>query len=242
MNIVYCLQHSERVRPLTVSEWAIVRGLDLRVVRVDLAESFPEVGSVRRLVVLGGQMNTDQVNEYPWLALERDWIREVIMHGRALVLGICLGSQLIAEALGGSVGRAEHPEVGWQKIERTRAGEQDPLFSQLPDSFEAMQWHFDQWSLPKKAVLTATSQGTSTQAFSYADGRVNALQFHPEFTCDRTRELTETADDLPQVGGFVQAPASFLADRSRFARLREICFQILDRALDIRSDVGSHSG
>lgn len=228
--IVYCIQHSERVRPLTVAEWAEARDLDLRVIRIDLGERLPATPLVERLVVLGGQMMTDQVDEHPWLGLERDWLRAVIQHGRARVLGICLGSQLLAEALGGRVERAQVPEVGWQRIERTGAGADDPLFGRLPDSFDAMQWHFDAWTLPPGATLVATSDGCPTQAFTFGD-RVHAVQFHPEFTFARTRELVATTTDELDVGGCIQSPDEFLADPDRFARMRELCLTMLDNAL-----------
>jgi GMP synthase-like glutamine amidotransferase len=228
--VVHCIQHSERVRPLAVGEWAAERSLELRVVRIDLQEPLPEVAAVERLVVLGGQMMTDEVDEHPWLDTERAWLRKVVDLGAARVLGICLGSQLLAEVLGGSVGRADVPEVGWQRIERTDAGARDPLMSRLPPAFDAMQWHFDSWQLPPGAVLTATSAGCPTQAFTYGD-RVHAVQFHPEFTYERTTELVATASQPLQVGGCVQDPESFLADPDRFAELGALCRRLLDAAL-----------
>lgn len=228
--VVHCIQHSERVRPLTVADWATERELELRVIRIDLGERLPAAPLVDRLVVLGGQMMTDEVDQHPWLGLERDWLRAVIQHGNARVLGICLGSQLLAEALGGRVERAETPEVGWQRIERTDAGATDPLFSRLPDSFDAMQWHYDAWTLPPGATLTATSSGCGTQAFTFGD-RVHAIQFHPEFTFERTTELVATTTEELQVGGCIQSPDEFLADPDRFARMRELCMHLLDTAL-----------
>lgn len=226
--VVHCLQHSERVRPLTVASWARARGIDLRVVRVDL-EPLPDPSTVERLVVLGGGMNTDEVAEHPWLDDERAFLREVLDLGRARVFGICLGSQLLAEVLGGSVGRADVPEIGWQRIELTEDGRRSPVFGPLGD-FDAMEWHGDAWTLPPGATLVATSAGCTTQAFSMGD-RVHAVQFHPEFTHARTTELAaSTTDDLTR-GGFVQRPERFLADPARFERLERTCHELLDRAL-----------
>jgi GMP synthase (glutamine-hydrolysing) len=228
--VVHCIQHSERVRPLTVAEWAKERGADLRVVRVDMLGALPPVPLVERVVVLGGAMNTDQTDEHPWINLEREWLREIVQQGRAKVLGICLGSQLLAEALGGSVERAAVPEIGWQRIERTADGATDRIFSALPAEFDAMQWHGDAWTLPPGAKLVATSRGCATQAFAWGDN-VHGLQFHPEFTYERTRQLVETTTDDITPGGFVQSPDEFLADPARFERMRELCFTLLDRAL-----------
>ncbi|MCB0879415.1 MAG: type 1 glutamine amidotransferase [Thermoleophilia bacterium] len=231
--VVHCIQHSERVRALSVADWAAARGIDLRIIRVDRGEPLPAAPLVQRLVVLGGAMMTDEVDEHPWLVLEREWLRAVVEHGEAKVLGICLGSQLLAEALGGSVERAEVPEVGWQRIVRTEAGDDHPVLAALPREFDAMQWHYDAWTLPPGAALAATSDGCATQAFTYGED-VLAVQFHPEFTFDRTRELVDSTTDDLTPRGHVQSPDQFLADPERFARLRELCFDLLDRALDVQ--------
>lgn len=228
--VVYCIQHAERVRPLTVAEWAAERDVDLRVVRIDEGEALPDPERVERLVVLGGGMNTDQADEHPWIPIERDWLERVVTLDRAEVLGICLGSQLLAEALGGSVGRADVREVGWTRIELTLDGRDDRVFGSLPETFDAMQWHGDAWTLPPGARLAATGAGCATQAFVHGD-RVRAVQFHPEFTHARSTELAATTTDDLTPRGFVQSPEQFLADPSRFDALREVCVTLLDRAL-----------
>lgn len=236
-TIVHCLQHSERVRPLTVVDWAVERGLDLRVVRVDL-EPLPPVEEVERLVVLGGGMNTDEHDEHPWLLDERAFLREVIARDVARVLGICLGSQLIVEAIGGSVQRSPTPEIGWQHVRLTDAGRRSHVFSALPDSFHVMQWHGDEWLLPRDgAALAATSDGCANQAFT-AGPRVSGVQFHPEFTLERTSQLAATTTDDLAPRGWIQSPDTFLAPVERFVQLRELCLQLLDRALlhEQRSD------
>lgn len=228
-TVVHCLQHSERVRPLTVAEWAAERGVDLRLTRVDV-EPLPDPGEVERLVVLGGGMNTDEVEEHPWLDTERAFLANVLDRGSARVLGICLGSQLLAEVLGGSVGRAEVPEIGWQRIVLTDAGRRSPVFGDLPVAFDAMQWHGDAWTLPPVAELMATSDGCVFQAYS-AGELVHGVQFHPEFTYERTTELAATTTDDLSRGGFVQTPDQFLAEPARFAAMRVLCLGLLDRAL-----------
>lgn len=228
-RLVHCLQHSERVRPLTVADWARERGLELRVVRVDL-EPLPDPRHVQRLVVLGGAMNTDEGDRHRWLHEERRFLRAVVEHRRARVLGICLGSQLLAEVLGGRVGRAAEPEVGWQRIELTEHGRRSPVFGALPASFDAFQWHGDSWQLPPGAELVATSSGCSSQAFS-ARGRIHGVQFHPEFTFERTRELAATTTDEPRTGAWVQPPEEFLAEPDRFETMRATCMTLLDGAL-----------
>ncbi len=228
--VVHCIQHAERVRPLTVADWATDRDVDLRVVHLHAGDELPDPASVERLVVLGGGMNTDQADEHPWIPVERDWLQRVVALERAEVLGICLGSQLLAEVLGGSVSRAGVREIGWTRIEITPDGCADRVFGALPATFDAMQWHGDAWTLPPGAILAATGAGCATQAFVFGD-HVRAVQFHPEFTHARTTELAETTTDDLTPRGFVQSPEQFLADPARFDALRDVCFQLLDHAL-----------
>lgn len=232
--VVHCIQHSERVRPLTVAEWAHERDVDLRVIRVDAGDPLPEPATVKRLVVLGGGMNTDEAAEHRWIPTERDWLARIIEQDRADVLGICLGSQLLAEALGGTVGRSDAREIGWTRVRITDAGLDDRVFGCLPAQFDAMQWHGDAWTLPPDAQLLATGDGCATQAFGFGD-RIRAVQFHPEFTFARTTELAATTTDDLTPTGFVQSPDEFLADPARFDALREICMRLLDAALLRRS-------
>ncbi|MCW2962110.1 MAG: amidotransferase [Thermoleophilia bacterium] len=225
---MWCFQHSERVRPLDVERWATDRGVELQVVRVDL-EPLPDPAVVEQLIVLGGQMNTDQVEQHPWLDAERDFLRALVARPTPRIVGICLGAQLLAEVLGGSVGRAEHPEIGWHRLELTPAGQRSPVFGTLEPSFDAFEWHGDAWTLPPGAELTVTGATCATQAFSW-DGRVHGVQFHPEFTFARTTELAATtADDLTR-GGAVQAAHQFLADPTRFDQLTSKLDTVLDAA------------
>lgn len=227
--VVHCLQHAERVRPLSVAQWADARGVELRVTRLDL-DPLPDPTQVERLVVLGGGMNTDEADEHPWLDAEREFLRRVLEQGTARVLGICLGSQLLAEVLGASVGRTDTPEIGWQRVRLTDAGRASHVFSALPDEFDAFEWHGDAWTVPRAAELTITSDGCAFQGFA-AGPRVSAVQFHPEFTYARTAQLAaSTTDDLTR-GGYVQPPDVFLADPARFDSLRVICDTLLDQSL-----------
>lgn len=227
--VVHCFQHSERVRPLGVQRWATARDVELRVVRVD-REPLPAAADISRLVVLGGQMNTDEVADHPWLAAERALLTELVARDDVRIFGICLGSQLLAEVLGGSVGRAEHQEIGWHSIQLTSEGRASRVFGALPSSFDAFEWHGDAWTLPPDATLTATGATCETQAFEWGD-RVWAVQFHPEFTYQRTRELVATTTDRLDTGGAVQPADVFLADPARFTESEVVLDTLLDRAL-----------
>ena len=97
------------------------------------------------------------------------------------ILGICLGAQLIAKALGAKVFKAPVKEIGWYDVSLTRIGSIDPLFSHLPKTFSVFQWHEDTFEIPHSAILIATSSLVPHQAFRYGDNAYG-LQFHLEVT------------------------------------------------------------
>jgi GMP synthase (glutamine-hydrolysing) len=131
-------------------------------------------------MVFGGEMNVDQEDAHPWLRSEKRLLRELLQRGTPLV-GVCLGSQLVAEAAGGLVRRAATPEIGWHEIELTPEGAADPLLSALPERFESFQYHHYEWLLPPGAVTLARSE-LALQAFRLGERPVWGLQFHPEVT------------------------------------------------------------
>jgi GMP synthase (glutamine-hydrolysing) len=131
-------------------------------------------------MVFGGPMNVDEEDAHPWLRTEKRFLRELLERGTP-TLGICLGSQLVAEAAGGEVRRAERPEIGWHEIELTPEGAADPLLSVLPGRFESFQYHHYEWLEPPGGVTLARS-ALARQAFRVAQRPVWGLQFHPEVT------------------------------------------------------------
>lgn len=132
------------------------------------------------LIVLGGPMNVDQTDRFPFLADEVQWIRTAIDCGLP-VLGICLGSQLIAKSLGAQVYPAPQKEIGWYEIEPCAETPADRLLGCLSTPRVVFQWHGDTFDLPEGAVRLARSPVAENQAFRYRD-HVYALQFHIEVT------------------------------------------------------------
>ena len=131
------------------------------------------------LLVMGGEMNVYQEEEFPWLGVETRLIRQAALHGQA-VLGVCLGGQLLARALGAIVRLGGAPELGLAEIALTEAGRADTLFEGLA-SIEATVWHDDTFDIPGGAVALASSAGCANQAFRFSE-RAYGLQFHPEVT------------------------------------------------------------
>jgi len=167
------------------------------------------------VVVLGGPMNVDEEQKHPWLGPEKAFIR-LCIDREVAVLGICLGGQLIARALGARVVRNAHKEIGWYDITRAPRAENHPLGKQWPEKVEMFHWHGDTFELPRGAVLLASSEGCENQAFAWGD-RVLALQFHCEFTGNNAGALAEGDESEDwKPGPFIQTPGDFTARPERF--------------------------
>jgi GMP synthase (glutamine-hydrolysing) len=154
---------------------------------------FPKLDSFTHLVFLGGPMNVYEEDRYPFLREEDLFIKEAIQRGKS-ILGICLGAQLMAKALGAKVFKASVKEIGWYDVSLTEIGSQDSLFSDLPKTFPVFQWHEDTFEIPKAGKLIATSSPVPHQAFRYGE-KVYGLQFHLEVTEEMIQGWMETYEE-----------------------------------------------
>jgi GMP synthase-like glutamine amidotransferase len=153
-------------------------------------------GAYDAIMVFGGAMHPDQDAEHPWLPGEAAFIRAALDRGVPL-LGVCLGSQLIARAAGAAVGPSAVAEVGWHEVVLTAEGRADPVVGALPERVEAFQWHYYTFDLPDGATLLATSDA-ARQAYRLGD-RTWAIQFHAEVTRDMVGTwLIEGESELPR--------------------------------------------
>src|SRR5918998_2235764 len=114
-------------------------------------------------IVFGGSMNVDEEESHPWLKDEKRFLGELLERGTPM-LGVCLGSQLVAEAAGGEVRQAERPEIGWDGNKLTPGGAADPLLGVMPERFESFQYHHYEW-LPPPGGVTLARSALSHQAF-----------------------------------------------------------------------------
>ncbi len=155
-------------------------GFRIRYVNFDRhPDATPELEGYRGLIILGGPMNVDQSEAYPHLIHEMRLI-EAALEKDIPVLGICLGAQLIAKALGSRVGPGPEKEIGWYRLRPTKEGQKDPLISHFNESEQIFQWHGDTFDIPKQAVHLASGEGCCpNQAFRYGD-KVYGFQFHLE--------------------------------------------------------------
>jgi GMP synthase-like glutamine amidotransferase len=149
------------------------------------------------LVFLGGPMSVNDEEKYPYLVEEKALIRRALADNKPL-LGICLGAQLMANALGARVYPGDEKELGWYPITLTQEGRRDEVFSAFPSQHEVFHWHGETFELPSGAKLLAGSELYSRQAFRI--GRSYALQYHLEVTAEMVRdwvkEVPEKRDEI----------------------------------------------
>jgi GMP synthase-like glutamine amidotransferase len=153
----------------------------------------PERGTFDALVVFGGEQNARDDGAHPYLAALADLMAAESVSGA--VMGICLGSQIMARGLGGENIMGAAPEFGWCEVRLTAAAQDDPLFSTLPERFSIFQWHSDTFTLPAGAVHLAGSDRAAIQAFRLGP-RAYATQFHFEASRAVVADWSATFPDL----------------------------------------------
>jgi len=176
------------------------------------ADFAPDFSGIAGLIVMGGPMNVDETDRFPRLADEVSWIRNAV-EAEVPVLGVCLGSQLIAKALGSKVFSGETKEIGWYSIDLTADGSADRLFQHCPAQPTVFQWHGETFDLPPGATLLASSELYPHQAFRYGES-VYALQFHLEVTAAMIDEWLGVGENQRELAGLPYIEPKKIARRT----------------------------
>ncbi|MBA0914155.1 MAG: type 1 glutamine amidotransferase [Nitrospira sp.] len=169
-----CLQHIPSEGPGALAASLAKRGLTIESCLVPLQGLPQDAGDL--LIVLGGPMSVN--DPQIWIADETSFIRSALLAGKP-VLGICLGSQFIAKALGATVRPGKKLEIGMTPIHLTKEGQQDPVFGSCPETFDVFEWHGEIFDLPDDCIPLAGSDIAPLQAFRYGC-RAYGLLFHLE--------------------------------------------------------------
>ena len=223
---IHYLQHVPFEGPGFIESWALVRGHRLTATRLYAGHRLPATEEFDWLFILGGPMNVYEESRYPWLAREKRFIGEALREGKVLI-GICLGAQLLACVLGAKVTRNACVEIGWYPVQKASQASQSSLSGFLPDSFPAFHWHGDTFEIPRGAVHLARSEACENQAFAF-DERVVAFQFHLESTRESVENLIHSCPEDLAEGPFIQSPLHMLADLGRFRSSNDLMADIFD--------------
>ena len=184
-------QHLDVEHPGVFRDFLREAGIERVTVELDQGEPIPDLDDYDGLWVMGGPMDVWEDDRYPWLTAEKAAIREAVVEREMPFLGVCLGHQLLADALGGEVGPALVPEVGIYDVEKTPTGEASPFLRGLPTTMTCLQWHAAEVKTPpREATALASSPDCRIQALAVGD-KAFSTQYHTEISDATIAEWAE---------------------------------------------------
>jgi GMP synthase-like glutamine amidotransferase len=194
-------------------------------------ETLPDISEFDFLIIMGGPMSVSEEDKYPWLKEEKKFIRKAI-NNKKVVLGICLGAQLIAESLDAKVTRNEYKEIGWFPINFINEESKKSLLNVIPENQKVMHWHSDTFPIPNGAEHILKSEGCRNQAFIF-NQRVIGLQFHLEFTERLVKALIRKSRKGLIKSRYVQTEDEILLNMDLLKTTNNLMFKLLNRIEDI---------
>jgi GMP synthase-like glutamine amidotransferase len=174
--------------PGHAADWLAANGHSLTFTRLfEPNPAFLAMADFDGLLILGGAMSVHDEETWPWLVAEKAFSREVLRAGK-VTLAICLGAQLVAQALGAEVRPNHEPEIGFWTVRFSAKAMEHPLLRGWPDKAAVLHWHLDTFTVPPGAMRVGMSAGCATQGFVWGDAIIG-LQFHPEMTVPMVEQL-----------------------------------------------------
>jgi GMP synthase-like glutamine amidotransferase len=220
----YYLQHVPFEGLGNIEPWLDSNGYELTGTRFFESTDLPDPKAIDLLVIMGGPMSVNDEDRFPWLAREKHFVCEIIELGKP-VLGICLGAQIIANAMGAKVSPNPVKEIGWFPVNSV-ASIDTSVFS-FPTSEVVFHWHGETFDLPPSAIRLARSEGCENQAFQLGK-RVIGLQFHLETTPKSASEIVSNCRDELVPSRYVQTEEEILSvSSSRYESINDVMSSIL---------------
>ncbi|MDZ7690228.1 MAG: hypothetical protein U5K69_03555 [Balneolaceae bacterium] len=226
MNL-HVFQHVPYEGPAALQEWADLNKHSVSISNFYEKTTLPNPQQVGLLIVLGGPMGVYEEGRYPWLKKEKAYLKNYIERG-GKILGICLGAQLIAKAMGAEVYPHTQKEIGWYPVEWSPELREHSRYGFLPDKQPVLHWHGDTFDIPERAINIGQSTACKRQGFLMRDN-ILALQFHLEMTRKSLQMLAENSEDeLAKGGKFVQTSSELLDRDHPFRQCNQTLFTLLD--------------
>jgi len=221
MKKVAIFQHANGEWIGSMTDWFADKDFQLQTYRLDLNESLPTLDQFDWLLIMGGPMSAYDEDMYPWLIAEKNIIKQAIESDKS-VLGICLGGQLIASAMGADVYRNTQQEIGWYPMTKTHS-----CANWMPENLVPLSWHTDCFELPNGAVAFATSTTTPNQGFKLGEN-VWALQFHLEAQANTVDDFLALDDEGLPTGQYVQSEAEIFTTQ-HLEQSRQAIYSLLEQ-------------
>jgi GMP synthase-like glutamine amidotransferase len=236
---IHFIQHVAYESPGYLLQWAAEQNHTVTFTRMFEATVFPSIEDFDWLIVMGGPMGVYDEDKFSFLESEKAFIRSVINAGKK-VLGICLGSQLVAEALGAKVYPHIQKEIGWWPVKKTANGKTNPVLENLPDEYVTFHWHGDTFDLPPASVHLLQSDACPHQAYLYKD-QVMGLQFHMEAIPDLVKAMVANGRSELVPDNWIQSEKDILENQEHYAANNRIISDLLTAFVNISEHSRSYA-
>jgi GMP synthase-like glutamine amidotransferase len=232
----HCLQHLPDEGPGYAATWLAVHGHSLTFTRLfEPSPIFPALAEFDGLLILGGAMSVYEEDEFPWLAPEKAFLQTTLRAGK-ITLAICLGAQLVAQALGGEVRPNPEPEIGFWTVRFSAKALTHPLLRGWPDKATVLHWHADTFTVPPGAVRVGMSAGCAAQGYVWGDGIIG-LQFHPEMTEEMVEQLIASENhETAEEAEFIQTAAQIRSKLKSVWKGRKLLEILLENMVKLHTN------
>lgn len=227
---IHYLQHVEFEDLGFLKKWAKTKGYTIKSTKLYLEQQLPDIAEFDFLIILGGPMSVNDSDKLEWLKKEKELIKNAIISNKK-ILGICLGAQLLAEALGAKIYKNKNPEIGWFKI--FESNREIVNSKDLPTECLAFHWHGETFQVPDGATILYSSDACENQIFSYKNN-ILAIQCHLEIDKIGVQKLLiNCSSDLNQLNkNYIQKEEEILKIHN-FYDINNLLNNIIEKYLEI---------
>ncbi len=226
---IHCFQHVSFETPGTITEWAEANDHSITCTYLYNTDfPLPDLTAFDMLLVMGGYMNVDEEEKFPWLKKEKAFIKECADAGKKII-GICLGAQLVACVFRCHVYAAKEKEIGFFPVQFSSLGQHGALFDHFTKDYMLYHWHGDTFDLPEDARLVASTDSCRNQVFMIGMN-ILCMQFHLEMTEEIIEELmTAEENELKEKGTYIQSAAEMREGFIYLEQNKKDLFLLLDK-------------